>query len=102
MERGTVGRDDIPHLVAGQAARYHGALVRKICNNVVIMECHDDTGVSVFITNNFEEVLILGSLEEWGLTGHLAQVAALAVEFDTLQHNSGLGGLALLRMERWG
>ena len=63
--------------------------------------CHHDTLLSVFITNNFEEVLILGSLEERGLPGHLAQVAALAVEFDTLQHNSGLGGLALLRMERW-
>ena len=60
---------------------------------------HHDTSVSVFITNNFEEVLILGSLEERGLSGHLTQVAALAVEFDTLQHNSGLCGLALLRME---
>ena len=60
---------------------------------------HYDTSVSVFITNNFEEVLILGSLEERGLSGHLTQVAALAVEFDTLQHNSGLCGLALLRME---
>ena len=63
------------------------------------MECHDDTGVSVFITNNFEEVLILGSLEERGLPRHLTQVAALAVEFDTLQDNSGLRGLVLLRME---
>ena len=74
-------------------------MVRKICNKVVIMECHDDTGVSVFITNNFEEVLILGSLEERGLPRHLTQVAALAVEFDTLQDNSGLRGLVLLRME---
>ena len=53
---------------------------------------------SSFITNNFEEVLILGSLEERGLPRHLTQVAALTVEFDTLQDDSGLRGLALLRM----
>ena len=51
------------------------------------------------ITYDSEEVLILGSLEERGLPRHLTQVAALTVEFDTLQDNSGLRGLALLRME---
>ena len=63
---------------------------------MVIRSCHHDTQESVLITNNFEEVLILGSLEERGLPGHLAQVAPLAVEFDTLQDNPGLSGLALL------
>ena len=53
------------------------------------------------ITYDSEEVLILGSLEERGLPRHLAQVAPLTRQRDTLHHYPSLRGLTLLTTGSW-